>query len=351
MFETNYCPVMKTRIYFATVIAVGGCLLDAPKADAATNLFFNAAQTTTVTASNITTVTIQSGDYRFTYSRDGWFTGGVGLTNPVGRFFSVVWPSGVQAQAYTAGPLTGTGANIILKRADGKPFDLQSFTGKILLNTAGAGGAFEIMPLLNGNDAFPDPLQYDCTGYGGQSFSYVTDLHNYDTYQIHMWGDFALTALALIDTNAAPPTSTNIISASISPVGSGTVVGAGSYPSNSTCTLTATANPAWSFQKWTESAAQVSASASYTFTVRSNRALMAVFVPLSPELNIALAAPGALVLTWPTNSFGFTLQRNMNLTTTNWLAVTNTPIVTGTNFQISLTPQDPYGGFFRLKYP
>ena len=64
---------------------------------------------------------------------------------PTGRFFSILWPNGVQAQAITAGPLLGTGANITLKRADGKLFDLQAFTGKILMNTAGAGGAFEIM--------------------------------------------------------------------------------------------------------------------------------------------------------------------------------------------------------------
>ncbi len=128
------------------------------------------------------------------------------------------------------------------------------------------------------------------------------------------------------------------------------MIGAGNYPSNNTCTLLATAGPAWSFQKWTENTAQVSASDSYTFTVRSNRALVAVFVPLSPELKIVPVTPGTLMLTWPTNSFGFTLQRNTDLTTTNWLAVTSAPVVAGTNFQVSLTPQGAVE-FFHLKYP
>lgn len=153
-------------------------------------------------ASNITTVTVSSGGYLFTYSQDAYFTGGVGLTKPVGRSFSVVCPNGVQAQASTAGPTVGNGANITIKRTDEKLFNLRSFTGKILLNTAGA--ALEIMPQLNDNDAFTDPLMYDCTGYAGMSFPYTTALTGYDSCLIHMWGDFALTHLTLVDASVPP---------------------------------------------------------------------------------------------------------------------------------------------------
>src|SRR5512141_692470 len=255
------CPVrIRHRLLFA--VAVIAALGAASPAGAVTNYFFNTSQTATLVVSNINAVTIQSGDYRFTYSADGYWSPGGGT--PTGRPFSVFWPTGVQAQAITAGPLLGSGANITLKRADGKLFDLQAFTGKILLNTAGAGGAFEIMPQLNGNDAFNNPLQYDCTGYAGASFAYTTALAGYDTYQIHMWGDFALTALTLIDTNPpVPPAPTFAIAASVSPVGAGTAGGGGSYPSNSPCTLTASANPGWGFEKWTENGSQVSKSANY----------------------------------------------------------------------------------------
>jgi hypothetical protein len=309
------------------------CLLFAPVIQAAsnTNIFFNASQTMTVTASNMTTIAINSGGYLFTYSQDGYFTGGVGLTNPVGRFFSVLWPNGVQAQAYTAGPLSGSGANITLKRADGKKFDLQSFTGKILLNTAGAGGAFEIMPLLNGNDAFPNPLQYDCTGYSGQSFPNVTSLIGYDTYKIHMWGDFALTALLLTDTNPVAPVSsiTNTIAATASPVGAGTVGGAGDYQSNSVCTLTASPN----------------AGSCYTFTNLVNRSLVANFVAV-PKLSLAPPQANALTLTWPTNFSGFVLQRNADLATTNWVTTSGLVSIVGTNNQVTLPPLIG-NGFFR----
>ena len=132
---------MKTN-RFASLIALCACLAGVPATQAVTNVFFDASQTSTLVLSNINAVTIRSGDYVFTYSADGYWSSGGGA--PTGRFFSVLWPNGVQAQAITAGPSLGTGANITLKRADGKLFDLQAFTGKILLNTAGAGAAFEI---------------------------------------------------------------------------------------------------------------------------------------------------------------------------------------------------------------
>lgn len=220
-------------------------------------------------------------------------------------------------------------------------FDLRAFTGKILLNTAGAGAAFEIMPLLNGNDAFNDPVQFDCTGYGGQSFSYTPALAGYDTYKIHMWGDFALTALTLIDTNPPVPPAVNFtIATSVSPALAGTAGGAGSYPSNSPCALAASANPGWGFQKWTENGAQVSTAANYTFTVRTNRTLIANFVP---AFDVAVGvSPGyggtasgsstfnsnavVLVTATPTTGFKFV----------NWTEF-GTPVSSNANYSFNLT--------------
>ncbi|MFO1512652.1 MAG: hypothetical protein U1F83_07030 [Verrucomicrobiota bacterium] len=311
-------------------------------AGAVTNIFFNSSQTATLVVSNINAVTIRSGDYLFTYSADGYWSSGGGT--PTGRFFSIFWPTGVQAQAITAGPLLGNGANITLRRADGKLFDLQAFTGKILLNTAGAGGAFEIMPLLNGNDAFNNPLQCDCTGYGGQSFSYTIPatalLAGYDTYQIHMWGDFALTALSLIDTNPPiPPATTYTIAVSASPAQAGTAGGAGTYTSNSTCMVMASANPGWGFKNWTVNGSQVSASVNYSFIVRSNRTLVANFVPAftintsaSPSYGGTVSAGGtfnsnSVVLVSATPIAGFSFV--------NWTAF-GTQVSTQANYSFNL---------------
>lgn len=269
---------MKLSKRFINLVALGGCLACGSVAEAVTNTFFTGSQTATLIISNINSVTIQSGDYRFIYSVDGYWSSGGGP--PTGRFFSIFWPNGVQAQAITSGPLLGSGANIMLKRADGKVFDLRAFTGKILANTAGAGGQFEVMPQVNGQDAFPDPLMFDATGYAGQSFQHTPALAGYDTYKIHLWVDWAVTALTLIDTNPPVPPAPNFtITASASPVGAGTAGGGGNYPSNSACTVSASANAGWAFQNWTENGAQVGTAANYTFTVRNNRTLVANFVP------------------------------------------------------------------------
>ncbi len=333
---------MKAPLTFSSltsVLAACACLLGATTTQAVTNVFFDASQTATLVVSNINAVTIRSGDYLFTYSADGYWSAGGGT--PTGRFFSVFWPTGVQAQAITAGPLLGTGANITLQRADGKLFDLQSFTGKILLNTAGAGGAFEIMPQLNGNDAFINPLQYDCTGYAGASFPYTTALAGYDTYQIHMWGDFALTALALIDTNSPVPPAPNFtIAVSALPVAAGTAGGGGTYPSNSTCTLVVSANPGWGFQKWTENGTQVSTAPSYAFTVRTDRTLVANFIPaytvttgVSPSYGGTASGDGTFnsnsvvrVTATPVAGFQFV----------NWTEF-GTPVSTSANYSFNLT--------------
>lgn len=68
------------------------------------------------------------------------------------------------------------------------------------------------------------------------------------------------------------------ISASESPVGSGTITGAGPYGVGSTCSLVATANPGYIFQKWTENGTQVSTNPTYTFTVSVDRTLVANFL-------------------------------------------------------------------------
>lgn len=308
-----------------------------------TNVFFNASQTRTVLASSINEVTIRSGDYTFAYSVDGYWSPVAG-GQPTGRFFSVNWPAGVQAQAITAGPLVGRGANIILKRADGKKFDLKSFTGKILLNTAGAGAAFEIMPLVDGEDAFNDPLMYDCTGYYGTSFAHTPSLVNYDTYKIHMWGDFALTALTLMDTNAPLTVS---IAAGASSVEMGSVSGAGTYDSGAACTLTATASPGCYFVNWTEAGIEQSTQASYSFTASANRSLVAVFARL-PVMNVTpAAAAGDFVFAWP-SSLNWTLEESGDLL--SWTPSTRIITISGGQKQISV-PASISGRFFRLVKP
>ena len=58
---------------------------------------------------------------------------------------------------------------------------------------------------------------------------------------------------------------------------SGTVSGAGTYPANSTVTVTATPTSGHQFRGWVENGTVVSNNRSYTFTIQSDRNLLAVF--------------------------------------------------------------------------
>jgi hypothetical protein len=199
-------------------------------------VFFDPSQVATLVTTGTTSDTISSEGYLFTYTRDKLFTGGVGLTNPVGRAVRIPWPDGVEAQYVTSGPNPGN-AKITLRRVDGAVFDLTSFTAHLLAN-AGAGRAIEIVPLLNGEEPLNDPLYFDVSGNYGNEFSYDTTpnylgttaaLTNYDAYVINLTLDYALTALTL--ESAAPnvnhaPTAIAVSNASVlenEPVG--TIVG------------------------------------------------------------------------------------------------------------------------------
>lgn len=67
------------------------------------------------------------------------------------------------------------------------------------------------------------------------------------------------------------------VAASSSPVAGGTVFGAGNFADGSSVTLTATPNAGYSFSSWTQGGVVQSTSASYNFTLSSNRTLVANF--------------------------------------------------------------------------
>jgi hypothetical protein len=77
----------------------------------------------------------------------------------------------------------------------------------------------------------------------------------------------------------------------------------------------ASPNPGWGFQKWTENGAQVSASPNYTFTVRTNRTLVANFIP------------AYTVTTGVSPSYGGTASGDGTFNSNSVVMVTATPII------------------------
>ena len=81
------------------------------------------------------------------------------------------------------------------------------------------------------------------------------------------------------------------ISATASPTAGGSVSGAGTYPRNATCTLTATANSGYTFSKWTRNGQQVSTNATYSFQVTGNASYVANFITIpSDPFTVTVAA-------------------------------------------------------------
>ncbi|MGA2176288.1 MAG: immunoglobulin domain-containing protein [Verrucomicrobiota bacterium] len=81
------------------------------------------------------------------------------------------------------------------------------------------------------------------------------------------------------------------ISTAVYPSGGGSVVGGGTYASNASVTVTATPNAGFAFTSWTENGVVQSTSASYTFTVTTNRTLVANFY--TPVVITTAASPPA----------------------------------------------------------
>ncbi len=82
------------------------------------------------------------------------------------------------------------------------------------------------------------------------------------------------------------------ISASVNPLGSGTVTGAGTYSHGAGVTLTATPAANHAFVDWTEGGSEVSTSISYTFTVTTDRALAANFQLIDYAISAAASPSG-----------------------------------------------------------
>ena len=80
---------------------------------------------------------------------------------------------------------------------------------------------------------------------------------------------------------------TYTVSTSSNPSNGGVTSGGGTYQQGQQCTVTATANAGCSFTNWTENGNEVSSDASYSFTVNSNRSLVANFAPQTYTISVS----------------------------------------------------------------
>ena len=117
--------------------------------------------------------------------------------------------------------------------------------------------------------------------------------------------------------------NTYTITVSANPSNGGTATGGGTFTYGQSCTVTATANTAYTFSNWTENGNVVSSNANYTFTVNSNRTLVANFTENTYTITVSAnpsnggTATGGGTFTYGQNCT-VTATANTGYTFTNW---------------------------------
>jgi photosystem II stability/assembly factor-like uncharacterized protein len=76
-----------------------------------------------------------------------------------------------------------------------------------------------------------------------------------------------------------------VITTSSNPTSGGTTFGGGTYPNGTSITVSANSNTGWNFLNWTENGNVVSTNSSYSFTVSTNRNLVANFSQTQSVIN------------------------------------------------------------------
>ena len=143
------------------------------------------------------------------------------------------------------------------------------------------------------------------------------------------------------------------INASVSPNNSGSVSGEGTYNYGQTCTLTAMPTTGYNFVNWTENGNPVSNQSSYSFTVTSDRILVANFT-LQNYIITAIANPteGGTV----SGSGGYNYGQTCTLTATpatgyNFIKWTKngTQVSTSTSYSFTVTEAASFVAHFQLQ--
>jgi len=81
----------------------------------------------------------------------------------------------------------------------------------------------------------------------------------------------------------------------------------------------------------------------------NNEGSFTVQVVQVPQLSITTINAATVQLSWPASSGSFAVQQNPDLTTTNWMTLTNTPIPVSGEYQVSL-PSSATNMFYRLVF-
>ena len=142
------------------------------------------------------------------------------------------------------------------------------------------------------------------------------------------------------------------ITATTNPANAGVITGAGTYDHGTTCTLTVTANPGYSFINWTKDGEEVSDTESFSFTVTAAGNYVANFEVIGYEITVtANPEAGGTVTGAGVYDYGatatLTATASEGYTFVNWMK-DGEVIATTTTYSITVTESASYVANFNL---
>lgn len=153
-----------------------------------------------------------------------------------------------------------------------------TLTGTMSPDNLNAEANVVIAQLSDANGNFNNPVELGrtTTNTSGVMTARTPDVPAGTNYRIRVISTNYPLVGGNIQTVAIAP-SAYTIAVTANPSNAGSVTGGGTYNQGQSCTVTATANTGFTFTNWTENGDVVSTNANYTFTVNSNRSLVANF--------------------------------------------------------------------------
>ncbi|MDO5314555.1 MAG: T9SS type A sorting domain-containing protein [bacterium] len=199
-----------------------------------------------------------------------------------------------------------------------------TLTGTMSPDNLNAEANVVIAQLSDANGNFNNPVELGrtTTNTSGVMTARTPDVPAGTNYRIRVISTNYPMVGGNIQTVAIAP-SAYTIAVTANPSNAGSVTGGGTYNQGQSCTVTATANTGFTFTNWTENGDVVSTNANYTFTVNSNRNLVANFtentytVTVSANPSNGGTAAGGGTFTHG-QSCTVTATANTGYTFTNW---------------------------------
>ncbi len=199
-----------------------------------------------------------------------------------------------------------------------------TLTGTMSPDNLNAEANVVIAQLSDANGNFNNPVELGrtTTNTSGVMTARTPDVPAGTNYRIRVISTNYPMVGGNIQTVAIAP-SAYTIAVTANPSNAGSVTGGGTYNQGQSCTVTATANTGFTFTNWTENGDVVSTNANYTFTVNSNRSLVANFTENTYTITVsANPSDGGTAAGGGTFTHGqsctVTATANTGYTFTNW---------------------------------